>query len=224
MRQALDQLDAERIKSKALAEQRETLFRELQHRVSNNLSIVSALLNLARAEVTDEKAQQALNEAATRLALIAKIHRRLHDPAGSQRRFGPFIEELCRDVLEAAGASNVVCLVSATEATVPPDKLIPVALIVTELISNALEHGLAGGSRGTIRIDLTPEGTDQVLTVADDGKGLPPDFSLETASGLGLRIVQALSRQIDGRFAMEGGNGTTCRIVFQPESPAAAAA
>jgi two-component sensor histidine kinase len=223
IRLTFDQLDAERAKSAALAEQRETLFKELQHRVSNNLAIVSALLNLQRAAVTDEKAKQALTEASTRLALISRIHRKLHDPAGAQRRFGPFMEELCRDVLDASGAKNVVCLVSAADAVIPADKLIPVSLIVTELISNALEHGLAGQSNGTIRIDLTPQGTDQVLTVSDNGKGLPPDFTLEAASGLGLRIVQALAQQIQGRFAMENDRGTTCRIVFDSSALATAA-
>ena len=85
---------------------------------------------------------------------------------------------------------------------------------MTELISNALEHGFAGRANGTIRIDLTNRGADHVLTVADDGNGLPPDFSLEAASGMGLRIVQALAQQIEGRFAMENGRGTTCRVVF----------
>ena len=214
IRVTLDDLDSERMRSAALAEQREILFRELQHRVSNNLAIVSALLNLQRNEVADEKAKLALSDAATRLALIARIHRRLRDPSGAQFRFGPFVEDLCRDVLEASGAKNIVCLVSAAEATIPEDKLVPLALIVTELISNALEHGFAGRSSGTIRIDLTPEGTSHVLTVSDDGNGLPPNFTLESA-GLGLRIVQSLAQQIEGSFAMENGRGATCRLVFQ---------
>ncbi|MGH8512767.1 MAG: sensor histidine kinase, partial [Gammaproteobacteria bacterium] len=180
-------------------------------------------LNIERNEITDEKARQALNEASTRLALIAKIHRRLHDPGGAQLRFGPFMEDLCRDVLDAAGAGNVVCLVSAAEAVVPNDKLVPVALIVTELISNALEHGFSGRAQGTIRVDLSTEGTDQVLTIADDGNGLPAGFTLESASGMGLRIVQALAQQIEGRFAMEGGAGTTSKIVFQSASLASPA-
>jgi two-component sensor histidine kinase len=133
------------------------------------------------------------------------------------------MEELCRDVLEAAGVRNVVCLVSAADARIAPEKLIPISLIVTELISNALEHGLANQPKGTIRIDLTENGTEQVLTVADDGRGLPADFSLEKASGLGLRIVQALVQQVQGRFAMENGRGTTCRIVFDTATLATAA-
>ncbi len=213
MYSALDSLDAERTKNTTLAEQREILFRELQHRVSNNLAIVSALINLQRADIDDEKAKQALTEASTRLALIAKIHRRLHDPIGARLRFGPFVEDLCRDVLEASGASNIVCLVSAAEAEIPSQKVVPIALIVTELISNALEHGFVGRDSGTIRIDLTPEGADHVLTVADDGHGLPAGFSLE-AAGMGLRIVQSLAQQIEGRFAVESDQGTTWRLAF----------
>jgi two-component sensor histidine kinase len=164
--------------------------------------------------VKDENARQALTEAATRLALISKIHRKLHDPAGAQLRFGAFTEELCRDVLDAAGAKNIVCLVSAADAQIQDDKLIPLALIVTELISNALEHGFSGRAKGTIKIDLSATGAEQILTISDDGNGLPDDFSLEAASGLGLRIVQALAQQIEGSFAIEGGSGTTWRIVF----------
>lgn len=223
MRRALEHLDAERTVSAALAEQRELLFRELQHRISNNLAIVSALLNLQRAEVEDPKARQAMTEASTRLALIAKIHRRLHDPAGAHLRFGPFVEDLCRDVLEASGAANIVCMVSAAEALIPDEKLVPLALIVTELISNALEHGFAGRASGTIRIDLTAQGTEHVLTVADDGNGLPQDFALDRTASMGLKIVQSLAEQINGRFALENGRGATGRLVFQSEGAIAAA-
>jgi two-component system, sensor histidine kinase PdtaS len=219
MHQALDRLHAEKARTTQLAEQREILFRELQHRISNNLAIVSALLNLERAEIDDEKAKQALTEASTRLALIAKIHRKLHDPAGAQLRFGPFVEDLCRDVLEASGVSNIVCLVSAAEAIIPSEKIVPVALIVTELISNALEHGFSGRQTGTIRIDLSAQDTAHVLTVSDDGNGLPHGFSLEGSRSMGLRIVQSLTRQIEGEFAMEAGEGTTCRLVFPADTP-----
>ena len=140
---------------------------------------------------------------------------------GAQLRFGPFVEDLCRDVLEAAGAGNIVCLVSAAEAEIHSDKLIPVALIVTELISNALEHGFAGRTKGTIRVDLTTSGTENILTIADDGNGLAADFSVEEKGGMGLRIVRSLAEQIDGQFAMVGGRGTTCRVTFQATSLAA---
>jgi two-component sensor histidine kinase len=217
MNRSLERLRQEEARSAALARDRETLFKELQHRISNNLGIVSALLNLQRADVEDPKAKHALTEAATRLQLIAKIHRKLHDPAGAQLRFGPFLEDLCRDILEASGARNIVCLVTAADAQIAPERTIPLALIVTELISNALEHGFEAGRPGTIRIDFAPErpgSREQVLTVSDDGAGLPDGFSLENATGLGLRIVKSLTRQLDGRLVMETAGGTTCRLVF----------
>src|SRR6185369_2976586 len=126
-----------------------------------------------------------------------------------------FVEELAHDVLAASGASNIVCLVSAADAVIPEDKLIPLALIVTELISNALEHGFAGRNSGSIRIDLRAEGDERVLTVADDGGGLPAGFSVEAAPSTGLRIVRSLANQINGRFTMEDSDGATCRLVFQ---------
>jgi two-component sensor histidine kinase len=215
IRGTLDELDRERARSAALAEQREVLFRELQHRVSNNLAIVAALINLQRASVKDETARQALGEAATRLALIARIQRRLHDPSGVQYQFGAFVEDLARDVLEASGARNIVCLVSAADAKIDEDKLVPIALIATELISNALEHGFAGRQSGTIRIDLTPQGDRFMLTVADDGNGLPQGFSVEEATSMGLRIVQSLAEQLNGRLTMENDRGAIARLEFQ---------
>ena len=212
---------AERAKSAALAEQREVLFRELQHRVSNNLAIVSALLNLERAEVTDEKARQAL----TRGVDPPRADRQ--DPSQAARpgrRAAPLRAVRGRSLPRRAQGRRRAAISSASSrppTRIPSDKLVPVALIVTELISNALEHGFAGRTNGTIRIDLTPEGTDHVLTIADDGNGLPPDFSLEARGGIGLRIVQSLAQQIDGRFAMESGGGTTCRVIFQSSSLAA---
>ncbi len=223
MYRALDDLQAEKVRSAELAEQRELLFRELQHRVSNNLGVVSALLNLQRANITDERAKRALTEASTRLALISKIHRRLHDPASAGLRLGPFMEELCHDVLEASGAKNIVCLVSAADTKLAAEKTVPFALIVAELISNALEHGFDEGDRGTIRVNLEAVGDDHVLTVSDDGKGLPQGFLLDEAAGMGLKIVQSLAMQLDGRIGVESDGGTTWRLVFSTAGAPAAA-
>lgn len=215
MNRTLDRLREEEARSAELARQREVLYAELRHRVANNLGIVSALLNLERNSVRDEKARQALGEAATRLSVIAKIQRTLHDPAGAEFRFGRFLQDLCRDVLEASGANGVECRVTAADMEIPAEKTVPLALIATELVSNALEHGFANAGGGTIRVDLAAEGEERVLSVSDNGKGTPEGFSLESAAGTGLRIVQALARQVEGQFAviLDGG-GTTCRLVF----------
>ena len=148
MNVALSRLRIERGRSQRLAEGRETMFKELQHRISNNLQVVSALMNLQKGTVKDPDARRVIDEASGRLALIGKIHRQLHDPSGQQVEFGSFLKELCHDVLEASGASaRIVCLVRADRLVLGPEQTIPLALIVTELISNALEHAFQETTR-----------------------------------------------------------------------------
>jgi len=211
---AIDRLRAEREKANTLAQQRETMFAELQHRISNNLQLVAALLNLDIARVTDQSAKKALTEATTRLAMIGKLHRQLYDPEGADIDFGVFLKTLCDDIIKAWGTPNVDCHVKSIEMTVPPAQSIPIALIATELMTNALEHGLNGRPSGTINVDFRRDGANAiVLEVADDGNGLPPGFDVAAKKSLGLKIVHTLTQQLSGRFEMQGGRGTTCRIV-----------
>jgi two-component sensor histidine kinase len=215
MNVALERLRAERERSQRLAESRAVMFKELQHRVSNNLQMVSALMSLQKGSVRDEQARRVLDEAAARLALIGKIHRQLHDPSGQQVELGRFLKHLCHDVLAASGASSVVCLVQAEPMALAPERTVPLALIVAELVSNALEHAFAGRANGTITIDLTRRPDHRAsLTVADDGVGLPPDFDQGTVPSLGLQIVRAFARQLGGTFAMASAGGTRCSLEF----------
>jgi two-component sensor histidine kinase len=212
---AIDRLRDERARARILAQQRETMFTELQHRISNNLQLVAALLNLETGNVADQSAKKALDEASKRLALIGKLHRNLYDPEGAEIDFGVFLKTLCDDVVSAWNARNVDCLVKSIRMTLPPEQSIPIALIATELMSNSLEHGLKGRPHGKINVDVRRDGADTIiLEVADDGNGLPPGFDVAMAKSLGLNIVQILTKQIDGRFEIQGGSGTTCRIVI----------
>lgn len=216
MRLALARLAAERERSQRLADSRVTMFKELQHRVSNNLHLVSSLMTLEKASVQDGVARRVLDEAAGRLALIGKIHRQLHDPAGQQVVLGEFLRQLCADVLAASGAAaNIVCLVRAEPLELPPERTIPLVLIVTELVSNALEHAFAGRTGGTITIDLARETEARAsLTVGDDGAGLAPGFDAAAATSLGLRIVRAFAAQLGATFDMASQEGTVCRLSF----------
>lgn len=214
MHTALDRLDEERARSAALAGQQSLLFTELQHRVSNNLQLTGSLLHLQGMRLPDPAARRALAEASDRLALLGRIHRRLHDPLGAPVRFGQFLEELCRDVIAASGAPGVTCTVEADDLPLRTDQAIPIALIVTELISNALEHGFAGRGTGTIRVGLRRDGESLRLSVSDDGRGLPADFPTGTPQSLGLQIVRSLVTQLDGRFELVTDRGTVARILI----------
>jgi two-component sensor histidine kinase len=212
---AIDRLRHERTRARILAQQRETMFAELQHRISNNLQLVAALLNLETGHVTDQSARKALDEASKRLALIGKLHRNLYDPKGAEIDFGVFLKTLCDDILGAWNARNVDCLVKSIKVTLPAEQSIPIALIAAELMSNSLEDGLNGRPYGRISVDVRRDGANAIiLEVADDGNGLPPGFDVATAKSLGLNIVQMLTQQLAGRFEMQGGTGTTCRIII----------
>lgn len=213
MNRAVQRLDAERRRSAVLERQAQVMFSELQHRVSNNLQLISSLLQIQASKTTDCDALKALEEAGTRIATLGRLHRLLHNPAEQAVDMGAFLRTLCQDVIDAAGAEGIDWSVSAEPVRIAQDRLVPTALIVTELVSNALEHGFPDGRRGHIRVTLAPAGEGGFhLAVRDNGTGLPPSFRLEATTSLGLRIVRSLAAQIGGRVTMERDNGTVCTL------------
>ncbi|WP_031298476.1 sensor histidine kinase [Sphingobium lactosutens] len=214
MQRANFNLAVERERSRALAENRELLFRELQHRVSNNLQVVAAMLSLQRRHVDHDVARRALDDASARLALIGRISRALYDPSGRGQDMNAFLHTLTADILDASGRSDVNIQVSAPEALVlASDVTVPLALVVAESVSNAIEHGLPDRP-GTIRVTLESADGELTLRIMDNGKGVPPNFDANAGQSLGLRIANALAMQLGGRFALQPAatGGTIARL------------
>jgi two-component sensor histidine kinase len=220
MQAANRQLAAERENNRFLADTRELLFRELQHRVSNNLQVAAGLLTMQKRQLTDASEKTALDEAAGRLALIGRISRQLYDPSGAAQPLVPFLTELCLSVIEAAGRHDVTLSVSGDDLLrLMPDAAIPTALIVAEAVANAMEHGFAEGKGGRIVIGIVrdPEGGPRI-TVHDDGHGLPPSFEAKNSTSLGLRIATTLARGQGGQFHLEARDGTLATLTLPPQS------
>ena len=211
-------LVGERERSRQLIEQRELLFRELQHRVSNNLQVVAALLALQKRDVTDERARLALDEASRRLTLIGKIHRQLHNPNGELLGMGGFLTQLGADLIDVGGKPGISCIVVADDSIIlDPDSAIPVALIVAEAVANALEHGLGDREEGRIEIRLERRSASEIeLRVEDDGQGLPPRFDLARSNSLGLRIASTFARQLGGSFEIGRSEEKTIARIILP--------
>ncbi len=209
MQRANYQLAVQRERNQTLAENRELLFHELQHRVSNNLQVVAALLSLQRRQVDHDGAARALDDAAARLALIGKISRGLYDPTGDGQSIKAFLTMLTGELLEASGRNDVdMVVITPDDLLLNPDIVVPLALITAEAVNNALEHGLAGRAGGRITVTLEPGTGDAVaLRVGDDGQGLPPGFDLKASASLGLRISTMLAKQLGGRFRLEPAEG-----------------
>lgn len=212
-------LRVERARSAALANTRQLLFRELQHRVSNNLQVAAGLLALQKKHVESERAQAALEEASRRIGVIGRISRQLYEPDGETRSLRALIEPMCEDVLDAAGVSGVALkVIGGEDQSLPADAAIPVALIVAEAVANAIEHGFARGRTGTIAIHCMGGGNSGYrIEIRDDGHGLPDGFAMEKSAGLGLRIAATLAGQLGGRFDLEPrraeGGGAAARLV-----------
>ncbi|EPR09929.1 histidine kinase [Sphingobium indicum IP26] len=207
-------LAVERERSHALAENRELLFHELQHRVSNNLQVVAAMLSLQRRHVDHDLARRALDDASARLALVGRISRALYNPSGQGQNIRAFLSTLTADVLEASGREDIALTIDAPEDLIlKPDIAVPFALIVTEAVSNAIEHGLPHRG-GSISVSLDVTDGAIALNVTDDGKGLSDDFDPGSSQSLGLRISNALAGQLNGRFSLQPAakGGATARL------------
>jgi len=215
MQAANRQLARERELSRSLAATRELLFRELQHRVSNNLQVAAGLLAVQKRQLADPDARAALDEAASRLNLIGRISRQLYDPLGSAQPLVPFLSQLCRDVLEAGGREDLhLAMVGDERLRLMPDAAIPTALIVAEAVANAIEHGFADRS-GHIEVAVAHDPLDRLaITIHDDGHGLPAGYDPDRATSLGLRIARSLARGQGGDFRLERSNGTRATLAL----------
>jgi len=172
---------------------KDATIREIHHRVKNNLQTVSALLRLQARRIDNPEASQALNEAVRRIASIALVHETLSGGSDASVGFDDVLDRLVSHALELTPRLNEITISRSGQlGSVDPRIATPLALVITELIYNALEHGLEEeGTELTIAIER--DGESAHVTIIDDGVGLPAGFDLAESSNLGLQIVRTLT-------------------------------
>jgi PAS domain S-box-containing protein len=222
LQRAHDELDKRvRERTAALAsslKEKEVLLREIHHRVKNNLQLVSSLLNMQGRQLVDEHFKDALAECQGRVQAIALIHERLYrskDLAFVQ--FGEYVQSLAGDVFHATGYSPgaIALEIAIDDISLPVDRAIPCGLVLNELITNAVKHAFPGGAGGTLRVGLARTAPGRVkLVVADNGKGLPAGFDIQTATTLGMQLVATLAEQLDAALEVHGHGGVTVTLEF----------
>lgn len=218
MQTANRQLARERERSQSLALTRELLFRELQHRVSNNLQVAAGLLSMQKRRLADADAKAALDEASGRISLIGRISRQLYDTSGAAQPLLSFLGVLCRDVIEASGRDDLTLTMQGDERLLlQPDAAVPTALVVAEAVANAIEHGFAGERTGRIVVSVTGDDENGLsVTIDDDGHGLVESFDVSQSTSLGLQIATSLARGHGGGFALERRGGTRATLTLPP--------
>lgn len=201
-------------------EEKTVLLNELHHRVKNNLQMISSLLNLQANNSNDPHLQEALRESQNRIKAMGLTHQLLYEHKDFSRiDLGEYLNRLAQLVLSAY-RSQVRRI--ALQLALPPercyvglDKAIPCGLAVNELVTNSFKHAFPDERQGTITVALAVAGKDAiVLTIGDDGVGLPQGFDINAVKSLGLQLVPLLAEQLHGELAIESGRGSRFSLRF----------
>lgn len=197
---------------RALAE-KETLLREVYHRVKNNLQVVQSMLSLQRRALSDQQSARAIDECAQRVRSMALVHEKLYQSgsltAVSLREYAC---DLIEQIAQANGARqrNIAIDVAVDDIHTGLDNAIPFGLLLTELITNALKHAFARDAGGTIQVVLAGAvgSNDALLMVADNGKGFDGfDASEKSGNSMGWQLALALTRQLGGELQWKNESG-----------------
>ena len=233
IKRTMSHLQEEQQRSARLAHARELMFQELQHRISNNLATVAALLRLQAAGISDKKAKQALAAAQVRIGTISRLQRRMHSPNVQHLDLSVFLRDIADDCLEAAGVEKDHKISFALdEVFLTQDQAIMVGLVVSELLMNAVEHGAPKDDDLRIALKMAarhsptnPDGAQVSICVQDNGPGVSDGFRLEQSKSLGLEIARQFATQLGGTLSIKSGTdggavSTLEFIVSAPDAPA----
>jgi len=199
----------------AALDQKTVLLHEVDHRVKNNMQVVSSLVLLKARRVRDTAAQRVLNNMAERISALATMHRLLY-PAGDVGRFDvrQFITELSHDLVGAAEPDQITLALDVEPVGVAPAKATPLALMINELVTNAVRHAFPDGRKGQLAIAASRLDGDLRIVVQDDGIGMNstpiPDGSF------GRILAEMLARQIRATLSWEDAGPGTRAVVVVP--------
>jgi two-component sensor histidine kinase len=201
---------------KAALEQQRVLLREITHRVKNSLAIVASMLKLQANEVNDPALTSHLEKAASRVLAVAKAHERIHRRDDADRLdLGTYLMDVCRDLNEATPLCRVD-VAAESGIDIMTDRAVLIALMINELIANAAKYAYQDNQSETIWVRVA-QGADTVeVAVRDEGQGLPTDFDIRSARGLGMRILGALSQQLNATIEMRRLDPGTEFIITAP--------
>ena len=194
---AIERQRYERSLREALEHQK-ILVNEINHRVKNSLQLVTSMFNLQATASGDPALIQSLNEAIGRVTAVARVHERLYrSPNVHSVDLAAYLADVCAD-LAALAPQATVQFTSTDPIIMSTDRCVRVALLLTELVTNAAKHARRG-TNCTVSVSLKRVGDDAIcLSVRDDGDGLPKDFEIKKSKGLGMKLVTALVSQTGG--------------------------
>ena len=200
-----------------LLNEKEWLLKEIHHRVKNNLQIVMSLLNSQSAYIDNEPALTAIHDSQHRVHAMSLIHQKLYGSENvSSIEMSIYIRELVSYLSESYNAAQRIRF----ELNIEPllmdvSQAVPLGLILNEAITNAIKYAFPNGRKGIISISLvTTSPNHYLLTIADNGIGIPVNMKNKKPGSLGMSLMTGLSEDLDGTFLIENNNGTTIKVSF----------
>lgn len=195
---------------------KDAMAREVNHRVKNNLQMITSLVSLQASRLSDPEARRLMTQTRLRVGALALVQRLIYEVDDSERGSVDtkrLFSELCAQVQSNFQGAAIAVHCHSDLGVISGDQAVSAALIVVEAMTNAFRHGFPEGRKGAISVQLTREDGDGVLTIVDDGVGA---LDGEGATGIGLELMKALSAQLDGHFTLSetAGGGRTVVVRF----------
>ncbi len=224
----LREKEAELVRSQ---EKQNLLVLEIHHRVKNNLQVVASLLNLQASRIRVPEARAEFQAARDRVRALATLHRHLYaDGELHTINMRSFLTELCGQLFSAMGEredDRIKLTIEAPELRMSSDQAVPLALIVTEAVTNSVRYAFPGGRTGQVSVLLREVDGGLDLVISDDGVGIPTgraETESGTRDGIGLQLISGFTRQLGASLDVQQGPGTryAVRLTPQPAPPGAA--
>lgn len=234
-----------KLAEEALARAEQLRKKEINHRIKNNLQIVSSLLDLQAEKFKDSQVIEAFRESESRIVSMSLIHEELYESGNLDiLDFSSYIRKLIADLCRSYGieSSDVRVNLNVEKIFLKVDTAVSLGIIINELFTNSVKYAFPGSRGGKINIELLREGAGElvakednsdkasiqkssdegrdryeqfILLFADDGKGIPEELDIKNPESLGLQLVNALVSQIEGSLELEKEKGTKFKIKFR---------
>lgn len=216
---ALTQRDQELQRQSVLLRQRETMLREIHHRVKNNMQVMSSLLSLQSRAVSNPAVSRMLEDNQNRIQSMALLHEILYQSEDlAMVDFSKYVRRIVEHLFRSYGIDHRQIRLHAELDSVclELDDALPCALLISEVISNSLKHGFPNRREGDVCIELRSDiGNKVSIALSDNGVGLPEDVDWTTSRSLGLRLVRALAEQLRATLDVRSRGGTEVKLIFQ---------
>ncbi|MFB6357283.1 MAG: sensor histidine kinase, partial [bacterium] len=202
--------------------EKDTLLKEVHHRVKNNMQVISSMLRLQSNQIDVPEVNEKLENSLNRIQSMSMTHEMLYRSDQLDAiRFDEYTDELIDHLYRTYGdeVGELDFQLEVDDCEVDLDTAIPCGLLLTELFTNSLQHGFSTGESGTIKIEFFSENGEYTLAVSDNGRGFPEGFDPGDTDSLGFQLITALVEgNLRGELEIDRGEWTTVRVTFEGEN------